>query len=92
MSFSKSIGGNYGSGPITQHSVNISQGTGSPINGQYFHAGAATGAGAVVPQDGPGGTPVASAPKTAAKSGGSKNTTHARADGKPALKPSKTAR
>jgi hypothetical protein len=93
--FSKSIGGSYGSGPITQHSVNISQGTGSAVNGSYYHSGAATGAGVPPPQDGPhSSAPARTAPKAAAsgpKNAANKNT-FTRNDGKPSPKPSKTAR
>jgi hypothetical protein len=92
--FSKSIGGSYGSGPITKHSVSIGQATGSAVNGSYYHGGA-TAAPDTPPQDGPhGSAPARIAPKAAAS--GPKNppnkNTFTRNDGKPALKPSKTAR
>jgi hypothetical protein len=83
--FTKSIGGSYGSGPINAQSIGISQSSGGPVAG-YNMSQKPDGVN-VSPVANDGGNAVTG---VAPKSSGGKNTTHARGDGKPMPKPSKT--
>jgi hypothetical protein len=89
--FNRSIGGGYGSGPITAKSVGIGQSPGSAVAG-YNVSYTPTGAGVPPPQDGPhGSAPARTAPKASAsgpKNAANKNT-FTRNDGTASLKPSK---
>jgi hypothetical protein len=88
MSNSKSIGGSYGSGPITAESVGIGQSPGGPVGG-YQTDHAPQGAG-VPPPQGAVASPPQATPKSNRPGSGGKNVTHTRNDGKAQPPPSRT--